>query len=394
MLTDIEQNLGFKLMWKDALLLGAGGAAAGVLWPLFNAGVGVDIANRNIEKARSLAKEFTGAGTVYARRYEELAGRKFDLIINATSSGLSNELPPLPEGLFKPGALAYDMMYGRETPFMTYARKQGAALVSDGLGMLVEQAAEALLPVAQCASGHATCARRIAQMKQVKSLFWRIVMALFLLLLLYQLWLFAHVCWWVKFNPATSAFMEDRLLVMQDKNPKAGLQYKWVPYDNISDNLKRALIVSEDAKFVDHEGFDWEGIAKAYEKNLKKGKIVAGGSTISQQLAKNLFLSTKRTPWRKGEEAIITLMLEAVMDKQRIFEIYLNVIEWGDGVFGAEAAARHYFGISAAQLSPEQAARLAAMVPNPRYYDRHREAQGMLAKTIIILDRMPDADIP
>ncbi|ADE10722.1 monofunctional biosynthetic peptidoglycan transglycosylase [Sideroxydans lithotrophicus] len=231
-------------------------------------------------------------------------------------------------------------------------------------------------------------------MKKVKHLFWRMVMALLLLLVLYQLWLFAHVCWWIKFNPATSAFMEDRLEVMQDKNPKAGLKYKWVPYNRISDNLKRALIAAEDAKFVDHEGFDWEGIAKAYEKNLKKGKIVAGGSTISQQLAKNLFLSTKRTPWRKGEEAIITLMLETVMDKQRIFEIYLNVIEWGDGVFGAEAAAQHYFGVSAAQLSPEQAAKLAAMVPNPRYYDRHREAHGMLAKTIVILDRMPDADIP
>jgi monofunctional biosynthetic peptidoglycan transglycosylase len=181
---------------------------------------------------------------------------------------------------------------------------------------------------------------------------------------------------------------------MQDKNPKAGLQHKWVPYKNISNNLKRALIVSEDAKFVDHEGFDWEGIANAYEKNLRKGKIVAGGSTISQQLAKNLFLSTKRTPWRKAEEAAITLMLESVMDKRRIFEIYLNVIEWGNGVFGAEAAAQHYFGVSAAQLSPEQAAKLAAIVPNPRYYDRHREAQGMLAKTIVILDRMPDAEIP
>jgi monofunctional glycosyltransferase len=231
-------------------------------------------------------------------------------------------------------------------------------------------------------------------MKKVKSLFWRIVFALFVLLVLYQLWLFAHVCWWVKFNPATSAFMEDRLEVMQNKNPKAGLQNKWVDYSKISNNLKRALIVSEDAKFVDHEGFDWEGIALAYEKNRKKGKIVAGGSTISQQLAKNLFLSTKRTPWRKGEEVIITLMLEAVMDKKRIFEIYLNVIEWGEGVFGAEAAAQHYFGISAAQLSPEQAAKLAAMVPNPRYYDRHREAQGMLAKTFVILERMPDAEIP
>ncbi len=223
---------------------------------------------------------------------------------------------------------------------------------------------------------------------------WRGLAICFALLFLYQVWLFAHICWWVKYNPSSSAFMETRLQVMQDKNPKAALQYQWVPYAKISNNLKRALIVAEDANFVDHEGFDWDGIAKAYLKNMQRGKIVAGGSTISQQLAKNLFLSTKRTPWRKGEEAIITLMLEVVMDKQRIFEIYLNVIEWGEGVFGAEAAARHYFGISAGQLSPEQAAKLAAMVPNPRYYDKHREARGLLAKTIVILDRMPDADIP
>jgi len=231
-------------------------------------------------------------------------------------------------------------------------------------------------------------------MKLPRSLFWRGVMLLCALLVLYQLWLFAHICWWVKFNPASSAFMEDRLQVMQDRNPDAELKHKWVPYGNISNHLKRALIAAEDATFVDHEGFDWEGIAKAYQKNMKKGRVVAGGSTISQQLAKNLFLSTKRTPWRKGEEVLITLMLEAVMDKRRIFEIYLNVIEWGDGVFGAEAAARHYFGVRASQLTAEQAARLAAMVPNPRYYDRHRQASGMLAKTLIILDRMPDAEIP
>ncbi|MBU1213714.1 MAG: monofunctional biosynthetic peptidoglycan transglycosylase [Gammaproteobacteria bacterium] len=223
---------------------------------------------------------------------------------------------------------------------------------------------------------------------------WRAVLALLLVFMLYQLWLFGHICWWIKFDPSTSAFMADQLAEMQDKNPNAALQHKWVPYRKISNNLKRAIIAAEDAKFVDHEGFDWEGIQKAYEKNLKQGKIVAGGSTISQQLAKNLFLSTKRTPWRKGEEIIITLMLEAVMDKQRIFEIYLNVIEWGNGVFGAEAAARHYFGVSASKLTAEQAARLAAMVPNPRYYDRHRQARGMLYKTLIILDRMPDAEIP
>ncbi|PIU17383.1 MAG: monofunctional biosynthetic peptidoglycan transglycosylase [Gallionellales bacterium CG08_land_8_20_14_0_20_59_87] len=231
-------------------------------------------------------------------------------------------------------------------------------------------------------------------MKLPRSLFWRGVMVLCALLVLYQLWLFVHICWWVKFDPASSAFMEDRLEVMQDRNPDAELKHKWVSYGNISNHLKRALIAAEDAKFVDHEGFDWEGIAKAYQKNMKKGRVVAGGSTISQQLAKNLFLSTKRTPWRKGEEVLITLMLESVMDKRRIFEIYLNVIEWGDGVFGAEAAARHYFGVRASRLSPEQAARLAAMVPNPRYYDRHRQASGMLAKTLIILDRMPDAEIP
>ena len=231
-------------------------------------------------------------------------------------------------------------------------------------------------------------------MKKLGYWSWRILLALFALLLLYQLWIFAHICWWIKFNPSTSAFMEDRLSVMQDKNPDAELRHKWVPYTKISNHLKRALIASEDAKFIDHEGFDWEGIQKAYEKNLKKGKIVAGGSTISQQLAKNLFLSTKRTPWRKAEEVAITLMLETVMDKRRIFEIYLNVIEWGNGVFGAEAAARHYYRVSAASLSMQQAAKLAAMVPNPRYYDTHREARGLLRKTGIILVRMNGAEIP
>src|SRR5450830_990872 len=216
----------------------------------------------------------------------------------------------------------------------------------------------------------------------------------FMALFIYQLWIFLHICWWIKFNPSTSAFMEDRLEIIQEQNPDADLKYKWVDYSKISNNLKRAVIASEDAKFLDHEGFDWEGIQKAYEKNIKKGKIVAGGSTISQQLAKNLFLSTKRTPWRKLEEAAITLMLEAVMDKQRIFEIYLNVIEWGNGVFGAEAAARHYFQVSAAQLSADQAAKLAAMVPNPRYYDKHPEARGLLLKTDIIMARMNDVEIP
>jgi monofunctional biosynthetic peptidoglycan transglycosylase len=231
-------------------------------------------------------------------------------------------------------------------------------------------------------------------MKKLWSWIWRIIGVLLLLILLYQLWIFAHIAWWVKHNPSTSAFMDQRLLMMQSKHPDAELRHQWVHYAKISNNLKRAMIASEDAKFVDHEGFDWEGIQRAYEKNMKKGKIVAGGSTISQQLAKNLFLSTKRTPWRKAEEVLITVMLEQMMTKQRIFEIYLNVIEWGNGVFGAEAAARYYYRVSAAQLSAAQAAKLASMVPNPRYYDLHREARGMLRKTEIILKRMNGAEFP
>lgn len=223
---------------------------------------------------------------------------------------------------------------------------------------------------------------------------WRSIKIFFALLVLYQVWLFGHICWWVKYNPSTSSFMETRLEAMQDRNPDAEIRHKWVAYEKISGNLKHALIAAEDAKFVDHVGFDWEGIQKAYEKNLKKGRIVAGGSTISQQLAKNLFLSTKRSPWRKLEEAVITVMLEAVMDKRRIFEIYLNIIEWGNGVFGAEAAAQHYFQVSAAQLSPEQAAWLAAIVPSPRYYERHREAPGMLLKAGFILTHMDSMEIP
>ena len=230
--------------------------------------------------------------------------------------------------------------------------------------------------------------------KKFWSLTWHILAALFVLLLIYQAWVAAHVAWWVNHNPSTSAFMETRLTIMQSKNPKARLQHKWIDYKYISNNLKRALIAAEDAKFVDHEGFDWDGIQKAYEKNMARGKIVAGGSTISQQLAKNLFLSTKRTPWRKAEETLITLMLEAMMDKQRIFDIYLNTIEWGNGIFGAEAASRHYFQVSASQLLPEQAAMLAAMVPNPRYYDTHRDAKGLLRKTAIIMENMEYAEIP
>jgi len=210
----------------------------------------------------------------------------------------------------------------------------------------------------------------------------------------YELSILARILWWRDHNPGSTAFMQARLDKLREKKPGAQLKHQWVPYARISTPLKRAVIAAEDAKFSDHEGFDWEAMQKAWEKNQQRGKVVAGGSTISQQLAKNLFLSGERTPWRKAQEAMITVMLENAMDKRRILEIYLNVIEWGDGVFGAEAAARHYYGTSASSLGPEQAARLAAMVPNPRFYDRNRKTPWLDRKTQIVLSRMGAAEVP
>lgn len=228
-------------------------------------------------------------------------------------------------------------------------------------------------------------------MKQSIKLFF----VLFLLwVLLYQVWILGHILWWVDHNPDATAFMQARLELMQESHPEATIKQQWVPYAKISNHLKRAVIAAEDSKFVDHEGFDWVGIETAFEKNLKKGKIVAGGSTISQQLAKNLFLSGHRTPWRKAQEAVITFMLEKLMTKRRILEIYLNVIEWGEGVFGAQAAAKHYFHTSAASLAPAQAARLAAMIPNPRFYDLHRSTRYLNRHTATIQARMRLVKIP
>lgn len=197
----------------------------------------------------------------------------------------------------------------------------------------------------------------------------RILFAIFLIVLFWHLWLLANVLWLKWFNPDSTSFMDIRLAELREKDSSATLKYKWVPYEKISVNLKRAVIASEDGTFIDHDGFDWDGIQKAMEKNQKKGKPVAGGSTISQQLSKNLFLSPARSYIRKAEEAVITVMIETFWDKRRILEVYLNVVEWGNGVFGAEAAAQRYYKISADRLSAAQAAHLAVMLPNPRKYE-------------------------
>ncbi|CAM8385737.1 monofunctional biosynthetic peptidoglycan transglycosylase [Candidatus Methylopumilus universalis] len=236
---------------------------------------------------------------------------------------------------------------------------------------------------------------------RLKNLFWshrsykgKVLSISFLLFFFYQLWILLHIILWTVVNPGESAFMETRLEHLQEKDEKATLRHQWVNYNQISINIKQAVIAAEDAKFIDHEGFDWEGIEKAYEKNKRRKKIVAGGSTISQQLAKNLFLSNQRTPWRKAEETIITLMLETILSKQRILEIYLNVIEWGNNVYGIEAASLLYFSFHAKDLNSFQSAKLASMIPNPKYYERHQDASGLIERSGIILSRMNSAQVP
>jgi monofunctional biosynthetic peptidoglycan transglycosylase len=231
-------------------------------------------------------------------------------------------------------------------------------------------------------------------MKTLRKLFLWLLIAPVVIVLALQAYFFVQIWWWVDHNPESTSFMRRQLSVLRDKNPDARLKHKWVPYNRISNNLKRAIIAAEDSNFSGHEGVDWEAMQKAWEKNTKKGKVVAGGSTITQQLAKNLFLSGDRSYLRKGQEVAITYMLEYWMDKERIFEIYLNVVEWGNGVFGAEAAAQHYYGISAAQLGASQAARLAVMLPKPRFYDKNRGSSYLARRTGLILRRMGAAELP
>ncbi|MBK6401079.1 MAG: monofunctional biosynthetic peptidoglycan transglycosylase [Rhodocyclaceae bacterium] len=220
------------------------------------------------------------------------------------------------------------------------------------------------------------------------------LLALFGLLAIWQSWYVGWVVWWKYVDPGTTAFMRQRLAELREKNPGAELRHQWQDYARISVQLKRAVIAAEDDKFIDHEGFDWEGMQKALEKNQRRGKVVAGGSTISQQLAKNLFLSAAKTPWRKVQEAIITVWLELLWSKRRILEVYLNSVEWGEGIFGAEAAARRYYNTGAGSLTADQAARLAVMLPAPRRHERNPYSAFMNDRMLIILARMRHSEAP
>ena len=185
--------------------------------------------------------------------------------------------------------------------------------------------------------------------------------------------------------PATTAFMERRKAELARRGESTRLEWTPVPLSRIAPDMQRAVVVAEDARFYEHGGVDWEAMRGAAEKNWEKGKVKVGGSTITQQLAKNLYLSPARTPWRKLRELAIARRLERELSKKRILELYLNVIEFGPRTFGVEAAARRYMGESARDLSREQAATLAAIIPSPRLYDlaRHPDRAARRAARIL-----------
>ena len=260
---------------------------------------------------------------------------------------------------------------------------------------------------------------------------WRFVALLIVCLLGLQLYFLARIALMTVVDPQSTTFQRSEAWrLIAEKNHIAWSQ-QWVPYERISPHLKRAVIASEDAGFAEHSGVEWEALEKAWERNLKAEEQVArinaemerraarqaqrnrpaaaatppkaaprvepkvvGGSTITQQLAKNLFLGSERSLARKGQEFAITFMLESLLGKQRILEIYLNSVEWGEGVFGAEAASRHYFHVGAAQLSPYAAARLAVMLPAPKRFEKRPQSAYVTGRAGTVMARMGAVELP
>ncbi len=239
--------------------------------------------------------------------------------------------------------------------------------------------------------------QRLRSQSPVRSLF-DVIVLLVTMVLLYQVYLFAWVLWYSTFNPGGSAYMRIESRRLATQNPPVSISYEWVPYEAINANLKKAVIAAEDARFTLHDGVEWEAIRKAWRYNESQEESGSarrrGGSTLTQQLAKNLFLSADRNYIRKGQELVITYMIEAVMSKRRILELYLNVVEYGSGIFGAQAAARHYFKTDASRLSGLQAARLAAILPNPRVYGKNMQSRYVSSRSRTIAARMRNAVLP
>lgn len=223
---------------------------------------------------------------------------------------------------------------------------------------------------------------------------WQLTVWLLAALLLYQAYLFGSVVWYRWFDPQQTAFMAAEAKRLSRLDPPKSITHTWVPYDRISTHAKRAVIASEDTGFMSHQGVEWEALKQAFRTNRASGQVRFGGSTITMQVAKNLFLSSDRSYVRKAQEIVIALMIEAVWDKERVLEVYLNVAEWGVGVFGIEAAAQHYFGVPANRLNTRQAAWLASILPAPRRYDQNRRSSWVERKTGIVIRRMPQVQIP
>ena len=214
----------------------------------------------------------------------------------------------------------------------------------------------------------------------MKRLFMRIIVLIFSAVMLIQIWIFASLWWWKDHPVESTMFMKIYYLTTSD----AKLYHQWKDSDQISDHFKRAVITAEDGRFMQHNGFDWDGMLQALQKNNKSGNVVAGGSTISQQLSKNLFLYNKRSYLRKGQEAIATWMMERMWSKHRILEVYVNSVELGNGIYGVQAASKHYFGTNAKNLTKEQAIKLASILPNPKYYQHHMSDTKVKARQKMI----------
>ena len=245
--------------------------------------------------------------------------------------------------------------------------------------------------------------------------FFRLTLLVLLAGLSLQLYFVGRIALMAVVDPESSAFERSAVYSVVTTTGSLKWQQQWVAYSDISDNLKRAVIASEDASFTEHEGVDIEALEKAWDKNAKAEKKagqgvqqssksatskparppkIVGGSTITQQLAKNLFLSGERTLLRKGQELVLTLLLERLLDKERILEIYLNSVEWGEGVFGAEAAAQYYYRKPAARLSAYEAARLAVMLPRPKYFETRPNSGYLSSRASTIVARMSGVELP
>lgn len=238
----------------------------------------------------------------------------------------------------------------------------------------------------------------------------RWITLLLLAVLALQLFFVARIALMATVSPRSTAFERSEAWRLLSEKGRLQWRQKWVDYPLISDHLKRAVIASEDDGFSYHDGVDWDALEKAWQKNTRAEAQVAwkaasgakvvkppklvGGSTITQQLAKNLFLTGERTLLRKGQEFVLTFALEKLLDKQRILELYLNHVEWGEGVFGAEAAAQHYYRKPAAKLTPQEAARLAVMLPRPRYFEKLPNSSYLTERSAVIATRLWHAELP